>query len=165
MDKSDRDIVVSRRRALLLVAAAAGLGCDKNGSAPLPHPEPMVCLSAPMPRCPDARFIVFSGGATTLSEDALATLDTLASQVVSGRSGVRLSVRVVDDGQAEAADALHQPRLDAVRQALVERRAADFAEIQPIEPQTTPMSAEEWLALTGDGNPIPLSGLVLVECP
>lgn len=162
MDKRDRDIVLSRRKAFMVAIAASSLGCGETIVCLSP---PHVCLSAPGPRCPDVRFIVFKGTSTSLDAEAQAAMNTFADQAkLHGVMYVQLDVRVFDDGEASAANELHQPRLDAVLAAAKAQGAADQVHARPIDASTLTLTADKWREITGDGNPIPLSGLVLLTC-
>lgn len=150
---------MSRRRALMLAAATTvTTGCPKTS-------PPQPCLSVARERhCHDER-VVFAGSVTTLDESATARVDELATLIASQGLEATLAVFVFDDGRSEAASELNAPRLEAVRAALVERGVeSSRVHTTPIDPQAVRMAPETWLALTGDGNPLPLSGLVTIDC-
>lgn len=151
---------MSRRRALMLAAAATTVttGCPKT--AP---PEP--CLSVEIERHCHDEHVVFGASLTTLDAKATERIDELAARINEQGLNASLSVFAFDDGHAEAASALNAPRLEAVRAALVERGVeSSLVAVTPLDPQSVRMPPETWRALTGDGTPLPLSGLVTIDC-
>lgn len=158
----DRDQVLSRRRALMLAAAASATAC------PRPCLSEVVCLSPPpepeVPPCTSVSWVVFVGPATAVDPAASARLDQLAKEVLERRLRVVvLRSRIFDDGHADTAANLHEPRLAAVEEALVARGLAATqleraSSAQPLVP------AAEWLRITADGNPLTQSGLIELAC-
>ena len=157
---TDRDRILSRRRALMLAAAAtASTGCPKPCLS-----VAQVCLSVAQVReCEDVG-IVFSGASTALEGASITQVDELAKRMIAQGLSGSLAIAVYDEGQPEAAAELRKSRLDTVRAALVERGVGENSVVVPTTIQASSVTAERWLQRTGDGNPLPLSALVTIDC-
>ncbi len=162
MGKRERDVVLARRRAFLMAAAATTIGCGER--LPCLSP-PMVCLSPMPPPCPDQRYVAFEGAATSLSPEAKTKIAFTAKFIREQGAHVLLVARVFDDGHVDAAAELHEPRLQAVHQAFGDYELLDRIQVKPLaDTHELAMNGEQWLEMTGVGNPTPLSGLVLLAC-
>jgi hypothetical protein len=161
---TDREVVLSRRRALVLAATAATAATTAT-ACPRPSLKQLACLdlTSNMPPC-DLRhtWVRFSGAATTLDDAAMARVAQIAEDIAAGEVVVSLASSLYDDGHTDDAVGLHEPRLDAVYAALVERGVAMSA-IESARP-AYPLTQIEWLELTGSGDAPPGSGVVRFTC-
>src|SRR5262245_35602144 len=118
---SERELVLSRRRALMLAAAVGAVSCGPSSDPVVClSPPPEVCLSVPVPPCPTIRWGAFSGPSTALDQASAERVANLAREILQLNVSVRLVARIYDDGHADTATGLNEPRLAAVEQALRE---------------------------------------------
>jgi hypothetical protein len=169
----DRELVLSRRKALMLAAVATSATACPQPCLSEPMvclsrpPDPQVCLSAPqpMPACGALAitWIAFSGPSTALDAAANGRLDQLAQEVAAGQLHLVLRSRVYDDGHADTANILHEARLAAVEQGLVNRGIAAAQLTREPNPQP-PVPLPEWQQITGGSVPLTQSGLIQLSC-